>query len=113
MTAMIATGIHSAEAHLGAQRRRRAVRHGLASQRRSRLMVGADIDAATQHRLRDRGRLADLAWKAHHRASLPACPAALRCIRLALVPVRPIPHNGTPMWLRVCRTPIVYADASD
>ena len=48
----------------------------------------------------------------HPPGSLPACPAAPRCIRLALVPVRPIPHDGTPMWLRVCRTPIVYADAS-
>ena len=80
--------------------------------RRSRLMVGADMDDATQHRLPDRGRLADLAWKAP--AGLATgMPSCLRCIRLALVPVRPIPHNGTPMWLRVCRTPIVYADASD
>ena len=23
------------------------------------------------------------------------------------------PHNGTPMWLHVCMTPIAYADASD
>ena len=67
---------------------------------------------ATQHRLPDRGRLAGLAWKAPAGLATGMLSCSAR-IRFPLVPVRPIPHNGTPMWLCVCRAPIVYADASD
>jgi hypothetical protein len=44
---------------------------------RSRLIIGADMDDATQHRLPDRGRRADLAWKALTglATGLPSCSA--------------------------------------
>ena len=40
-------------------------------------------------------------------------PGTQRRRRAVLHPWLGRPHNGTPMWLHVCRTPIVYADASD